>query len=139
MAPRDLGDFAGAWRLIRRIEDRRAGLSGHMEGQAVFAPDAAGLTCDEEGRMCYGAAAPMQARRRYLWRADEPGRIAVLYGDGRPFHAFALGATAEARHDCAPDLYRVAYDFTGWPEWRADWHVTGPRKDYTSRSVYSPS
>lgn len=136
-APAGLDDFAGRWRLLRRIADARAGVEGRMEGTAEFRPLGAGLLCEERGLLSYGDSAPMQAVRRYLWHADGPGRIAVSFEDGRPFHGFVLGAAAEAVHDCAPDRYRVAYDFSRWPRgWRAVWTVTGPRKDYVSVSDY---
>ncbi len=93
-----------------------------------------GLILTETGRLCYGAAAPMQAERRYLWRADGAG-IAVFFADGRPFHWFSMAAP-EAHHDCPPDNYHVAYDFGAWPRWQSRWAVTGPRKDYVMWSQY---
>ena len=138
MGPKRLQDFAGAWRLARRIDDRRAGAEGRLEGRAVFAPGEGGLICDEVGVLTLPGLAPMEARRRYVWREGGPGRIAVFFDDGRPFHDFALGPGAGAEHVCTPDLYRVRYDFTRWPHWRATWAVTGPRKDYISVSDYAP-
>ena len=131
-----LSDFEGGWRLARRIEDARAGLAGRLEGQAVFRPGDGGLILTETGVLRYGTGPPMQAERRYLWRA-EAGGIAVFFDDGRPFHRFSPAAP-EARHDCAPDLYHVRYDFSDWPRWRAVWHVTGPRKEYVITSDYTP-
>ncbi len=126
--------FAGLWRITRRIEDRLAGGEGRLTGTARFEPDPGGdgLVAIEEGTLVLGGAPPMAATRRYLWREEVPGAITVRFADGRFFHSFAPGAAApEARHDCAPDLYRVRYDFSAWPDWRAEWRVTGPRKDYT--------
>jgi hypothetical protein len=138
MGPRELADFAGRWRIARRIEDTRAGLAGRLEGLAEFRPGAGGLTCDERGELRYGTAPPMPATRRTLWRAGAPGRIAVFFDDGRPFHDFALGPAAEAAHDCPPDRYLVAYDFSRWPAWQVRWRVAGPRKDYLSITDYVP-
>ena len=82
----------------------------------------------------------MQATRRYLWRAGGAGAIDVLFEDGRFFHSFDPDApTPAAPHDCPPDTYRVRYDFTGWPEWQAEWRVTGPDKDYTMLSRFRPA
>ena len=65
--------------------------------------------------------------------------IHVFFDDMRPFHALPAGADRhETTHLCGPDLYEVAYDFTGWPRWRAVWRVGGPRKDYTMTSDYEP-
>lgn len=130
-----LADFEGVWRLTRQIEDARAGLTGRLDGQAVFAPGQGGLILTETGELRYGDGAPMQAERRYLWRA-EAGGIAVFFEDGRPFHWFSP-ATPEARHVCPPDLYQVRYDFSAWPAWRAVWQVSGPRKDYIMESLYA--
>jgi hypothetical protein len=134
--PAALADFAGRWRIDRRIEDRLGGREGVFTGMAVLTPADAGLAYEETGDLRFPGAAPMRAERRYLWRA-EAGRIVVDFADGRPFHGFPLGeGAAEAGHDCPPDLYRVDYDFGRWPGWRAVWEVTGPRKDYRMVSDY---
>lgn len=132
-----LADFAGCWRLARRIEDARGALVGRLEGEARLAPDGAGLTYEEEGQLALPGSAPVAASRRYLWRHD-PGGIAVLFADERPFHLIAPGVGPEAEHLCGADLYRVGYDFSRWPEWVAVWRVTGPRKDYRMTSRYCP-
>ena len=144
--PIDLGAFAGGWHIARRIEDAR-GPDGSFAGQALFTPDAAGLTYTETGILRLGDTA-FQADRRYLWRPDPPpeavpdtaapapARIAVLFADGRPFHSFDLGPTASAHHGCDPDSYAVTYDFTDWPCWTSRWQVTGPRKDYVMTTQY---
>ncbi len=136
--PIRLEDFTGLWSLARRINDARAGAEGRLEGQAEFRPLGVGLICEERGVLHFASGDPMQVSRRYFWRAESAGRIAVSFEDGRPFHDFALGAIAEAAHDCAPDHYHVAYDFSHWPNWRAVWTVKGPRKDYVSVSDYAP-
>ncbi|SER97233.1 hypothetical protein SAMN04490244_104220 [Tranquillimonas rosea] len=133
-----LADFAGRWRLTRRIEDRAAGTVATFAGRADFTPDGAGLRYDEWGTLSMPGRAPMRAERRYLWRADPQG-IAVLFADGRPFHVFDPAGAATARHPCDPDIYDVRYDFAAWPAWQAVWHVTGPRKDYTLTSLYRPA
>lgn len=128
-----LMEFAGPWRVERRIDDRQAGAQGHFVGQALLAPDGAGLLYREEGLLSFPGMAPMQATRSYLWRtqADE---IAVFFEDGRRFHV--IGETGQDRHWCDPDIYDVHYDFSRWPEWSARWDVSGPRKDYTMVSHY---
>ncbi|MAX74485.1 MAG: trigger factor [Nioella sp.] len=131
-----LADFRGRWRLTRRIDDARAGVVGRLDGQALFTVEAQGLVLTETGLLRYGDGPPMRAERRYLWRAEGRG-IAVFFDDGRPFHWFS-GAATKATHDCPPDLYRVRYDFSDWPDWRTIWHVTGPRKAYEMVSHYTP-
>jgi hypothetical protein len=62
----------------------------------------------------------------------------VLFEDGRFFHRFdAEDPLPGASHACAPDAYRVRYDFRAWPRWEAAWRVSGPRKDYAMVTRYS--
>ncbi|MFV0515606.1 MAG: DUF6314 family protein [Jhaorihella sp.] len=135
--PLTLSDFAGGWRLSRRIEDAHA-------GQVIEAEGRASLTEDGEGRLCYletlrlfpPGQAPLTGTRRYLWQAQAPG-IAVRFEDGRPFHRIALGqADPGDVHDCPPDRYAVRYGFGQWPRWCTQWHVRGPRKDYAMWTEY---
>ncbi|MFC2969165.1 DUF6314 family protein [Acidimangrovimonas pyrenivorans] len=130
-------EFEGRWRIARRIDDRRAGAEGRFDGEVVIARGGDGWVYDETGSLSLGAGAPLTATRRYLWQALADGRIAVSFADGRPFHVFDPSAPVpEADHRCQPDFYRVRYDFTAWPDWAAEWEVTGPRKDYRMVSTY---
>jgi len=131
-----LPDFAGRWRIGRRIEDRAGGNAARFDGQGVFTPDGGGLDYAETG-ILHSGGRRLTATRSDLWRPD-PGGIAVLFADGRPFHVIGPGPVPDAVHDCPPDLYRVRYDFSVWPVWTATWQVTGPRKDYILRSRYAP-
>ncbi|KAF0674801.1 DUF6314 family protein [Profundibacterium mesophilum] len=136
-APR-LRDFEGDWTLSRKIEDRRARLSGRLDGTARWQPAEGGLRMGEAGLLRFGAAAPIRAERGALWMQDGPD-IRVHFEDGRFFHLIAPRAgRAGAVHECAPDRYEVTYDFRDWPRWSALWTVTGPRKDYVMRSDYAP-
>jgi hypothetical protein len=128
----------GRWRLSRVIRNAD-GSEAQLSGVTVFRRDGEGLVQEEEGWLTLpGGAAPLRAARRYRWAEAENG-LEVRFEDGRPFHAVPLGiARPEAEHDCAPDVYRVAYDFADWPHWRAVWSVTGPRKDYVMTSDYAP-
>ena len=131
-----LQDFAGDWGVTRRIADRAGAQCLRFAGIARFVPEADGLAYEERGWLRLPGLPPMEAHRRYRWRADG-GLIVVVLGVGRPFHAFDPEAP-EALHLCAPDTYRVAYRFARWPRWTAVWTVTGPRKDYTMLSRFRP-
>jgi hypothetical protein len=129
--------FAGDWEIERDIEDVRGGRTGRFIGRASFAPAAEGLAYHEEGRLRLGDGPEMTATRDYLWRDGGAGRIEVLFGDGRYFHDFLIDEPEPAaEHACPPDTYRVRYDFRQWPRWRAEWRVTGPRKDYAMVSRF---
>ena len=134
--PESLQDFAGVWRLERRIEDQRAGQVAHATGQAMLSAEGAGLIYEETVLLHLPGQAPLEGRRRYLWRAAARG-IAVLFDDGRDFHVIPLGNGApEAAHWCDPDQYDVRYDFSAWPQWSSVWDVCGPRKDYRMETGY---
>lgn len=132
----DLLDFVGEWLISRVIEDARADTTGHLQGRAWLRPDGPGLVYDEQGELRLPGAAPLTATRRYLWRPAQDG-IEVMFDDERPFHRITSDGVDV--HDCPPDLYRVAYDFEGWPKWSARWAVSGPRKDYAMTTMYRRS
>ncbi|PCD77682.1 DUF6314 family protein [Pseudothioclava arenosa] len=128
-----LADFKGDWRISRVIVPRGAP-EARLEGRARFRPEGAGLLYHEEGELILPGQPPIRAERSYLWREGGAG-IVVDYADGRPFHEFDP-ARPRAAHWCDPDDYRVRYDFTRWPLWRAEWEVSGPRKDYVMITDY---
>lgn len=103
-----------------------------MVGTAELTHSGKGFAYGEIGKLTIGEAPALTATRRYLWhRAEEGQGIDVFFEDGRPFHAIDLTMTMpHAEHLCAPDLYHVTYDFRQWPDWRVEWRVVGPRKDY---------
>lgn len=134
--PPDVHAFAGVWSLDRLIDDRLTARQGRFVGEAHITRQTAGYYYDESGVLSFPGQSPMQATRRYLWR-PEGQTIAVSFEDGRFFHDFSIAnAAPEARHDCAPDLYLVRYDYS-WPAWCATWTVSGPRKDYKMVSKYT--
>ena len=136
MIPR-LDDFAGLWRIERDISDHRGLTSGHFSGLARFAPQAEGLLYQESGQLVIGANPAMTATRTYFWRSVPEG-IAVLFEDHKPFHVITAGQSQPtASHDCPPDQYHVAYDFTEFPVWHSQWRVLGPRKAYEMMSAYT--
>ncbi|MCV3271179.1 DUF6314 family protein [Roseobacter sinensis] len=127
---RRLADFEGAWELTREIR-HDAGAQAVFAGEAIWIPDEAGLLYRETGTLTVPGGAPMQAERRYLWRAG----LRVYFEDGRFFHQVpATGGTAE--HWCDPDAYTVCYDFSDWPAFSTVWRVEGPRKRYEMSSRY---
>tara|TARA_R110000868_G_scaffold221493_6_gene473242 strand:+ start:23493 stop:23906 length:414 start_codon:yes stop_codon:yes gene_type:complete len=130
----ELADFEGDWRIERSVRNAM-GEDAHFAGVAAFTPAPGGLRLTEAGEMRIGTQG-FHAERRYLWQQVD-NLIHVRFDDGRFFHAFdARTVTPAAHHDCAPDVYRVHYDFSAWPTWRAEWHVRGPRKDYRMCSRY---
>jgi len=127
---RVLADFAGSWTLERTIRPT-TGPSARFSGVAEWVWQGETLAYAEVGTLQMEGTAPMQAERRYLWA---PG-LQVFFDDGRFFHTVPA-AGGDASHWCAPDMYRVHYDFSGWPAFHALWQVAGPRKSYEMSNHY---
>jgi len=128
--PRALDDFLGAWRIERTITHVGAPPAS-FAGQAIWTTQPDGALYTETGTLTIPGATPMQAERRYLWRG-----LDVYFDDGRFFHTVPpMGG--KTQHWCDPDDYRVAYDFSQWPRFNMEWTVSGPRKAYVMRSVFS--
>jgi hypothetical protein len=135
-----LDAFEGRWTIERAIEDVRAGRAGAFRGEATFARAPGGLAYAEAGTISLGGQGPYAAERRYFWADAGLNAIEVRFADGRFFHRFYGDEERPAAvHECGADTYRVRYDFARWPRWRAEWRVTGPRKDYGIVSDYRPA
>ncbi len=125
--------FRGDWRLVRIIENVPEGIIGEVWGEATFASDANALTCREQGVMRFQGA-DFHTERTSLWRFPEPGRVEVLYEDGRPFHDFltrdpiALTIEDDAR-------YEIVYDFEPGT-WISRWQLLGPGRNYMMTTRY---
>ena len=128
-------DFAGAWRLDRRIWE--GGRVSSFEGRASLERAGDAWLWREEGTLALPDGARVHAERRHLWR-PEGGAISVAFEDGRPFYAFDPGGdTCTLEHDCPPDAYLGSLDLTGFPDWLLEWRVSGPRKSYVSRTRHT--
>lgn len=124
--------FRGRWRMARVIADRR-GARATFAGTCRFAPDGAGLVCEERGVLRQGGGR-YRAGRVTLWRFPGDGRICVLFADARPFHAFHE-SRPQALHLCGADRYAVSYAFEAH-RWLSRWVVRGPAKDYVMTTRY---
>lgn len=130
--------FKGEWTLNRHIFDLDSQWLGRFEGRALMTPTDAGLHYHEEGKLQFGGLTAMTATRDYRWTFPDGPTVRVLFEDGRHFHDFdADEGRPQATHYCDPDEYDVTYDFRKWPEWRAEWRVEGPKKDYRMVSMYA--
>ena len=128
--PRVIADFIGRWTIERTITQIGAP-QANFHGHAVFTPDGGELRYHEAGVLTIEGQSAMQAERQYRWDDD----LNVYFDDGRFFHTVPpMGG--QTRHWCDPDDYVVAYDFSAWPHWSAQWRVSGPRKNYQMLSAY---
>ncbi|HYB09733.1 MAG TPA: DUF6314 family protein [Alphaproteobacteria bacterium] len=136
---RDLRAFlAGAWRIVRRIGDRRLGIVGRLEGCATFAPTARGFCYDESGTLQFGAYRG-SVTQRYLFDIEDSAPAAkICLADGRPFYVLDLrSGVANVAHDCGADRYRGRYRTFCADDWTLTWRVDGPRKRYSIATRYS--
>lgn len=128
---RSLSDFAGHWQITREIT-HATGTVASFTGRAGWTVEGDTLRYRETGQLSLPGTPPMQAEQRYVWHSD----LSVYFEDGRFFHKVpATGGQTD--HWCDPDTYRGFYDFAGWPAFSVWWEVSGPRKSYSSRSLYS--
>lgn len=127
----------GAWRVTRHIDDRRGGGTARFDGESTFLAVGDGLNYAESGCLTIGGQAHDAAQTNH-WTFPADDIAEVQFADGRAFHTLILdGHAATATHHCTPDDYHGTYAFKSRDEWHLTWRVIGPRKDYTSRSVYT--
>jgi hypothetical protein len=122
----------GAWELSRVIEDRLAGVQHTVDGTLLLSAESpTRLRWAEAGRW-HQEGGDVDVRRD-LWLVHDDGAgWWMRFDDGRDFHPWTPGERVV--HPCAPDTYCGLV--SGSPEgWTVRWDVTGPRKDYTMRTV----
>ncbi len=125
--------FTGDWLMVRIIENAPEGIIGEVWGEAQFVTDGEGLTCQETGVMRFHGE-DYHVERQSLWRFPEPGRVEVLYADGRPFHHF-LAEHPIALEFSGDSSYEIVYDFE--PDtWISRWEMAEPGRSYIMTTRY---
>jgi hypothetical protein len=115
----------GAWRMTRRLADRRTGLSGVVRGQLTLRSEGGGhIARVEQGTLLWTGSRLSVSRSYRLLRAEEGWWL--HFPDGRPFHAWTPGQWVY--HPCRGDSYRGLITITGPDRWRTLWQVDGPNK-----------
>jgi hypothetical protein len=128
-------EFEGEWRLERVLTDRVDRQQLRAFGTAVITPlTDTSLTWVESGVLDTGGQ-QVSFRRHLTLAATAAATWWVNFSDGRPFHPFVLDQ--ELRHHCGQDLYlgRITRP-TARTTWKTVWHAHGPRKDFTSTTIY---
>ncbi len=129
--------FRGVWHVDRHILDLDSEWLGRFDGQAMFEDHEGHLAYHEEGILKFGGLTGSRATRDYIWTFPSDSHVKVLFDDGADFHEFNPWEDRPfARHFCDPDEYDVTYDFRKYPQWRAEWRVEGPKKDYRMVTTY---
>ena len=131
-----LAELEGHWTLTRRIDDRRAGLTGSAHRNLPLAARCRRIGAGGDRARFITAvprrSAPNAAISGGRWASGWP----CFFEDGRPIYDLAPGRLS-TRHDCAPDTYDVTYVFDGSFSFSTTWRVTGPRKDQFIHSTYT--
>ena len=125
--------FAGDWLIVRIIENAPEGVIGELWGEAHFVEDGDGLACQEFGVMRFQGE-DYHMERTSLWRFPEPGRVEVLYADGRPFHHF-LTERPIALEFSGDASYEIVYEFE--PDtWISRWEMAEAGRSYFMTTRY---
>ncbi|KAH7700574.1 hypothetical protein AAVH_32303 [Aphelenchoides avenae] len=146
--------LAGTWRLTRRISDRLSQLHADVEGTATFSAtpsEPSELHYDEQVTVRWSHGEQSTASKKYHYRlnaADESITQFNCVGDAQTelermydlrFEAKG-GSRLVAKGDflCGQDRYKASYDFaSSLDRFRLDYEVRGPKKDYSTFTVYS--
>jgi hypothetical protein len=130
----------GTWDFRREVHDHRDDAEYTARGRARFIREDDGrIRWSEHGTLDWASGTTPVSRTLFLVRdrADDERRWRVTFEDGRTFHPWTGGAV---EHLCGRDLYRGGVDVPEEPatRWELHWRVTGPEKDYTMHTTYSP-
>ncbi len=128
-----MSDFTGhSWVIERVIIDQIRAVEVDFVGECEIVEG----IYSESGEIVLGDGSKLVSSRRYIWQ-DSGDAIDVSFEDKSFFHRIDLSKRiSKAVHFCAPDTYKVYYDFTSWPDWSVAWNVEGPRKSYKMSSSY---
>lgn len=128
----------GGWNIQREIKP-----GGRFKGKGVFTFSAANeLSYHEQGQMMLESGEVLDAGRQFTYRLENE-RIAVYYADGPDagalFHTLTFESERRARGEnlCKEDFYAAEYVFELPEKFTLTYTVNGPKKDYTSESVFT--
>jgi uncharacterized protein DUF6314 len=113
--------LVGAWRLNRRMTDRRTGQIGCFHGVLTITDS---MQWIEEGSMTWGDYHGPATRNLLLRK--ENGDWWMHFADGRPFHPWRIDEPVD--HPCGEDRYRGLISLDR-DRMRIRWDVLGPHKD----------
>lgn len=133
----------GTWQYIRSITNvRDAALSGEAIGQGIFTnTDQSELFYTELGCFTTKNGNQLKTSNAYFYVYNKSTNrlekyFAIdLHTKGDLF--YVLGSDKTAEHHCGQDIYKAHYELLAPSELVINYSVTGPRKNYTSRTVYT--
>lgn len=133
----------GEWQVCRQFE---GSYRGTFTGAASLVPEADDpLTClyREMGKLVDADGQHFDAKQNYLYRLSDGQLKIYKHEDSEWIIMHELDFTREGDrliakhlHLCGQDRYAVEYKVDLSGNWEQSYIVTGPKKDYSIRSVY---
>ena len=130
-----------SWKFRRQITHHQTQQLAHVEGttswQLLPAPPAQPRHLYlERGVLQIGDyTGAMTQTYQYVFRTLTSADI--YFKDGRFFYTLDLTTgQCEFHHLCGEDTYQGQVEVMSKTEYRQTWHVSGPRKDYTSQTIF---
>lgn len=141
LAKEILQGLEGTWRLSRDISGSHI---AHATGIAVFekTTNPYELTYSEDVVITLGDGKTLKGYQRYIYRLEDENKLNVYFDGGyRIFHSVECIDSEsrdefKASHYCQPDTYITSYLF-GDSVFYIMHRVSGPKKDYISRTTYN--
>ena len=134
-------NFIGKWSIVRRITDYQFNQERIFLGEAEICREDQRFVYRERGNLKLNNNKSIFATQSYIWIPKSSAVFKILFKDGRYFHTLNLRKASDKSqyatvHLCKPDLYQVQYNFAQFPDWRSNWRVTGPKKNYQINSFF---
>jgi hypothetical protein len=138
-----IGYLLGSWRVERRIDDHRNGVSGAFRGSATFvrleddsdASVATKLRYREVGELNFGAHSG-KSQRSLEYVSLEGAKVQIHFSDGRHFIDLDLSrGPSRSVHPCNLDQYEISFFARSNDVLEESWRVQGPAKDYEATTT----
>src|SRR5688572_26825156 len=129
------------WRFQRQIVHHHTGqvanINGTVSWQNVSKPDAVPTLLYREMGVIQLATYTGKATQTYGYTFPSHTVAKVYFRDGRFFYTLDLTTSyCDIHYLCGEDTYHGVFDAVSETIYHQTWHVTGPRKDYTSHTTF---
>ena len=140
---KQLRDYLGyTWRLQRRITHHQTyqvvTIEGIVTWEVVGGAAEPHTDLYHENCVMHLEQYTAKASQTYRYQFPSDSIAEVSFSDGRLFYVLDLTTShCDIHHLCGEDTYTGVIDVMAEREYRQIWQVRGPRKDYTSHTVFS--
>ncbi len=125
-------------RIIHHSSNQIATIDGVVSWEKVSGVDAEQTLLYREHGVIQLASYKGKATQTYRYEFPSDAIAEVYFSDGRFFYTLNLTSThCDIHHLCGADTYEGQFDVISKTEHHQRWRVTGPRKDYTSHTIFS--